>query len=87
MSLGKLCLTESMETSACACPLYDRIPGVCPSCLGADTGAALNRDTGTLFNRSVFVDCRKQMIDVIKYEGIGAVGPAFGALGEVAARP
>lgn len=54
--------------------------------VGADTSAALDRDTSTLFNRLLFADCRKQMIDVIKYEGLGAVGPAFGALGEVAMR-
>lgn len=46
----------------------------------------LNEQTADLFSRLLTVDCRKQAIDALKYEGSAALGSSFQVLGQVAAR-
>jgi hypothetical protein len=54
--------------------------------IGEAANAALDRDTAALLSRLMYSDCRKQMIDVLKYEGPAASTPAFNMLGQVAMR-
>lgn len=44
------------------------------------------KEGAALFQRLVLVDCRKETIDAIKYEGQGAIQMSFQVLGEVAGR-
>ena len=44
------------------------------------------RKAGALMQRLMTVDCRKETVAALKYEGPGAIGPAFGLLGQTAMR-
>ncbi len=51
----------------------------------AQRDAAVQR-AGSLMQRLMLVDCRKQTVDALKYEGTGSIGQAFGVLGQAAMR-
>jgi hypothetical protein len=54
--------------------------------IGAEVNASLDRDATALIARLMYTDCRKQMVDVVKFEGIDAAVPAFSMVGQVAMR-
>jgi hypothetical protein len=47
---------------------------------------AANRQTGKLMERLLTVDCRKETVAALKYEGASGLEAAFNVLGQVAAR-
>lgn len=51
----------------------------------AQRDAAIQK-AGSLMQRLMLVDCRKQTVDALKYEGTGSIGQAFGVLGQAAMR-
>lgn len=48
--------------------------------------AAINQNTGHLFERLLTADCRKEAISALKYEGNSAMESAFSVFGQVATR-
>jgi hypothetical protein len=54
--------------------------------IGTEVNASLDRDASALIARLMYTDCRKQMVDVVKFEGIDAAVPAFSMVGQVAMR-
>ena len=48
--------------------------------------AAAVQSAGSLMQRLMLVDCRKQTADALKYEGTASIGQAFGVLGQAAMR-
>jgi hypothetical protein len=61
--------------------IREELPGVTEARRSASTKTAAE-----LMQRLMVVDCRKQMVAALKYEGSGAVEAAFRVLGEVATR-
>lgn len=51
----------------------------------AQRDAAVQK-AGGLMQRLMLVDCRKETVDALKYEGTGSIGQAFGVLGQAAMR-
>lgn len=51
----------------------------------AQRDAAVQK-AGALMQRLMLVDCRKETVDALKYEGTGSIGQAFGVLGQAAMR-
>jgi hypothetical protein len=47
---------------------------------------ALDQKAANLFQRMMTVDCRKEVVDAVKYEGTGSFEDAFAAMGEAAMR-
>jgi hypothetical protein len=47
---------------------------------------SINQNTGRLFERLVTVDCRKEGVAALKYEGNSAMEAAFSVFGQVATR-
>lgn len=46
----------------------------------------INRSVGALYTRLIAVDCRAEAVAALKFEGDGALQPAFKVFGEVAMR-
>lgn len=47
---------------------------------------SLDQKAAGLFQRMMTVDCRKEVVDAVKYEGTGSFEGAFSAMGEAAMR-
>lgn len=47
---------------------------------------SLDQKAAGLFQRMMTVDCRKEVVDAVKYEGTGSFEGAFAAMGEAAMR-
>lgn len=54
--------------------------------LSSDQGDQATKNTADIFTRLITLDCRQQSIDTLKYEGDGALAPAFKLVGEIAMR-
>ena len=52
----------------------------------SDQQTAIIKKAAALVDRLVTVDCRKQAVDAIKYEGASAMEASFTTLGEIAMR-
>ena len=62
-------------------------PQVAPMAnISAEQRKALDAKAAALMMRLLTVDCRKESVDALKYEGQAAIEPAFSAVGEVAMR-
>ena len=62
-------------------------PQVAPySNISAEQRKAFNTQAAALMQRLLTVDCRKESVDALKYEGVSALEPAFSVAGEVAMR-
>jgi len=62
-------------------------PAVAPlSSISAEQREEINKRTAALTERLLTVDCHKESVAAIKYEGITAISSGFQALGEVASR-
>lgn len=62
-------------------------PSVKPmtSLTNAQRDAAIQK-AGSLMQRLMLVDCRKETVNALKYEGTGSIGQAFSVLGQAAMR-
>lgn len=54
--------------------------------LTADEREGYNRQAAALMQRLMTIDCRKETVAALKYEGFSAIETAFSLLGEVAMR-
>lgn len=62
-------------------------PSVAPySKFTPDDVAAINKAAGGLFQRLLTVDCRKEAVAALKYEGVSSLEGSFTLLGQIAMR-
>ena len=62
-------------------------PAVQPmASIDAEQRVNLDQQAAALYQRLIIVDCHKEVVDAVKYEGPSTLEAAFGLLGQVATR-
>lgn len=77
----KVQLVKWIFASVSASPQVANMARITP-----DERTAYQRRAGALFDRLMTVDCRKEAVAALRYEGVGAIESGFGVLGGVAMR-